>query len=314
MWNNSTLTDEKRIEDYHILIVSFLITIGPVGAILNFAFIVLTLSKKQLRTTGYEWFMVGIASMNFVYCLNNCITQVLVVIWNLPENGPTCSFASLVLVAAGMASYCIQPMFAINRYFFFFRPENIAKYFSKEKIFFLISILILLCVVLALIRYEINDFGRVSDTLCGIAHERMPISHELFFIIPLFIFKKISLYCAFKMRRYIKKVEKGNEGIEMESKPPSIEMSNELSDMKEMMRFLFIEVFLPISFEFPLVLVSLIKHKLPVPNIVVAFFVGVTIIHSLLYPIVVVTMLKPYKLVLGSMCGKLNRGNTIGQS
>uniref|UniRef100_A0A915IX51 G protein-coupled receptor n=1 Tax=Romanomermis culicivorax TaxID=13658 RepID=A0A915IX51_ROMCU len=108
-----------------------------------------------------------------------------------------------------------------------------------------------------------------------------------FFTSPMIVSHCISLYCAFSISKLISNQTQAKNDREWFSK---------IREAKFIIRFIYIEVFLPICMETPVfVLIFINRYFSPIPREVMAFWLGCFVVHGTSDPIVMVMVIKPYR-------------------
>lgn len=281
------LNSTSGIEPFQVVTACFLLFTGSVGIILNSAFLALALCKKELQS-DYSLFLNSGSVLLLVYSLNNATLEAFVVIKNKPGCSTICLLASIIFVSSGLSASCVKPFYALYQYWTLYYPEKITKYFSAKKSPIMVICTCIVCLILALIRFAVKDLGRVVRTFCGVYLGTTQMIVELVFVIPTAIFTKICVFCALKMRRSIKSTDR-----EVQK-----QLESNLPDAKIIVRFIFVEVFVPVLLEMPQMIVSMViraKGEDAVSSVLVAVVVCLPMLSSVVYPIFIVYFLKQYR-------------------
>lgn len=276
---------DHSMQIYQIYTVCFLSIVGRAGIILNAAFLALSLSKKELQN-DYSLFLNSIAFLNLIYCINNIVTEVLVIFNDVPGCSWICSLAGIIFVSSGLAASCIKPFYAINQYWTLFYPEKKAKYFTCRKSLIMVVATSIICLVLALIRFVVKDLGRINGTFCGVHLGTTNFIIEIAFVVPTAIFTKVCIYCVLKIRRLLRSEDSENK-IKLESRLP---------DARAVMKLIFVQVAVPGLLEIPMVIVSVVlRASVQVSEMIIAITVCLPTLAAALYPFFIVYFLKQYQ-------------------
>lgn len=270
---------------YHILILCFLFTTGPLGLILNATFIYFTIRHKELRK-GYTYFLCAIMGINTIYCMNNFILQTIVIIFNIEATQILCTVVGLILTTNGIAAVCVQSLLAVNRFCSLHHSHLVPKYFSTRNNTSMLICTYIFCFSIAIIQMILGDMKRVGNTICGPAIESMAISHICLFATPMFLSYSICIFSGYKIFSLVK-----NHQAMMAQQ----EMRSRIQDAKEIVHLIIFELSVPIVLETPVLIISFLTEGVHVPPMVMSISVCLFITHPVLDPIIVVIVMKPYR-------------------
>lgn len=268
-----------------ILILCFIIISGPVGVVLNAAFITVTISKSELRKE-YTWFLCGMAGANLLYCLNNAINQIIALVLGIGGESIFCQIVAVILGTNGLTAVCVQALLALNRFVALIYPQLKAKLFSNKKNAIMLISFYIFSLVLMIGLVFMNDMGRMVGTICGPKIEQMPLSHLCVFFIPMSLSYFICIFCGYKIFKFLKTHQQTAQRQEMRS---------QIQHAKEISRLIVIEIVVPLSLESPALFLSLLTTVLYIPNLVLTISICLFIIHPVFDPLVVVFVMKPYR-------------------
>lgn len=288
MSNISDLVNQDHdtsIRDSDIMMLVFLLTTGPLGVTLNLAFIIFTCCKQELRK-DYTWFLIGISASNIMYCINMAIPQVIVIILNVDQSSIFCQVVGVIVLVNGVSAVCIQPMLAVNRFVSLFYSHLLSKYFSRSNIVLLLFIMYVVCIALTTMLQVMGDVGRLGNSICGPKIQEMAISHVSIFVGPIFVAHAISIYCGYRILFLIRNHQKAAMRLDRGAR---------IQDAKDIFRLIVIELGVPICFETPALISCLLSGQIYVPQMIIVFTVGLFLTHPLLDPVIIVLVMKPYR-------------------
>lgn len=267
----------------------FVLITGPIGMILNFSFVVLTLTNSVLRK-GYSWFFCGLTSLNFIYCLNNSTTQVVVLIMDVGDDSAFCSVVSVLITSTAIGSVCMQSLISIQRFVGLVHANKQTVIFSPRNNFILTCFITVFSLGLTVISWKMGDMGRIGQTICGPNMSDMPTLHVAFLVAPLIISYAICAICGYKIKRLL---------INHESNMRHNEVGSVLlRDAQQIVRLITIELVVPITLEAPFLLCGLLRTKIYIDPMLIAISVCLFLTHAVVDPIIIVLVMRPYRNVL----------------
>lgn len=252
---------------------------------LNAAFIIITIRKQELQKE-YAWFLIGVAGANLMYCLNNAIPQVIIVVMDVEPTSTFCQVVGVVLLTNGVGAVCIQPLLALNRFVALYHSHLTAKIFTRRNNALMLAGTFLSCMCVSIGLVYLGDMGRLGNTMCGPQIETMAITHVCLFVAPMFVAYGICIFCGYKILYLIRSHQ---------SEARRRELGSRLQDAKDIFRLIILELAVPISIEMPVLILCMISSYIYVPLVVIAFAFGLFITHPVLDPIVIVFVMKPYR-------------------
>lgn len=277
-----------------ILMLCFLIVTGTIGILLNASFITVTLRKSQLRKE-YSWFLCGMAGANLFYCLDNTVGQVIALLLDVDGQATFCQMVAVILGTNGLAAVCIQALLSLNRLVALVYPQFKMKFFSNIKnaimliSIYIISFMSMICLMCT------GDLGRMAGTVCGLKIESTPLSHMCFFFVPMSLSYSVSIFSGYKIFKFLKRHREAAQRQELRS---------QLQHAKEINRLIVIELVVPLSLETPALIVCLLTTVVYIPNLLVTFSICLFITHPVFDPLVVVFVMKPYRIFVKRMWRK----------
>lgn len=271
------------MNDYHVLCFVFLLISGSLGVLFNFTFFITSIRRQELNKV-YSFFLLSTSFMNFLYSANNAVLQPYILYVNIQPNTAYCSIVAVAVSFSGMGGVCSRMYVALSRFITLYYPARIPM-FSRRNNFLMITFTWIACLLLAMVLFFFGDMARLADTVCGPNIETMPFLRTFFFMIPFSVAYGICIYSAYKIWRLLKKHQKNSQVLGIRFK-----------DAKEVFRLIIIELLVPVCLELPLLFFSFFSNYIILPKLLLSAFVCLFIMYPTVEPVVVVLIMKPYKL------------------
>lgn len=285
----------------NIVCLFIIVTSGIFGLLFNASLGIMVTLKSDIRK-DYSVFIIGMATLNVIYCINVSVLQPITILGSFDSDGPVCQFTGFTLIMCAICSLLTQPLLALNRYSAVFHGQKHKELFSRRNISVMLVLVYSISFGLALSFYFLKDYGRFVNTICCLDIGNMPIFHIIgLFLIPLSVGYSITVFCAIKISRYLKRHEK-----QMDQR----EILPMLKETKQIVKLIYLDLCIPLVLECPPLAMCILLHYVNVEPVIIALTVGCFVLHATTDPIVVVLVVKPYRLETKRLINKL-RANIV---
>lgn len=274
------------MDDYQTLCLVFLLVSGSLGVVLNIGFLVLSFRRVELNKC-YTFFLSSVSFMNFIYSANNAILQPVAVAVNVSQKSAYCTLVAFTTSFSGLAAVFLRTFVALNRYVSLCYPTKQKTMFSRRNNWIMSVITVFISVFITFIFYFLDDLARLGNTVCGPDIETMPFIHTLVFMVPISVVYGICIYSGYNIWRILKRHQANAERL-----------GSRLQHAREILLLLLIELLVPILLETPLIISTVLRHCMTVPKMALSAFVCLFISYPVVEPVIVVLILKPYKLAV----------------
>lgn len=253
----------------------------------------------------YVYFIISIAMMNNIYCIDIIVFQPIIIFGDYNETSTLCQVTGFFIIFSASSAILTQPLLALNRCSAIFDRNKHSEKFSKKNIAFMLLFIYLLSFVISFSFWLLNDYGKLHDTICSLNLGTMPSFHLiLIFLLPSYSAYAVSIICAWKISRFLKKHE---------SETRRLEIRTMVRETKQIVKLIFIEIFVPLALECPAFMMVILIKYIPIEPILFSIAIGCFVGHNITDPLVVVFVIKPYRLAMKQMLNKL-RNNTVSGS
>lgn len=289
-----------RMIESNIVMLCFLLMTGPLGVILNVAFITLTLRKRELRKSNYAAFLCGMSIANLSYCSFNSVPQVVAILRDLDPNSDFCQLIGMSMIVNGVNAVFIKSLLELSRFVALYYSQLHGTIFSPRNNVIMILFTCLLWIALSVVLHILGDLGRTVGTVCAPNIERMPIGHFFIFASPLVLSYCISIFCAYKILFIIRN---------QQAAAVRLRLGSRLQDGKDIFRLICIELAVPTMLEMPALVMLLLTTQVYIPPVILTFFIGLFFVHPVLDPVIIVFVLKPYRTIATNIWSSVRGSN-----
>lgn len=285
----------------HIVVVVLIMVFGVLGVVFNSAVVLMSILRSDLKQ-DYVSFIIGTATANVIYCINIATLQPIVILGGFEDKGILCQLTGFITIMSGTISLLTQPFLALNRYSTLFNREQHSKRFSKRNIIFMILSVYVLSLITSICYLLLADIGRLGDTICALDLDSMAIWHFLIIsIIPVSISYIVAITCGVKISIFLKKYENDSRKQEMRTM---------VRESKQIVKLIFIELFVPLGLECPIIIIIILTKFTTVNPMLISLAIGCFVLHNPTDPAVIVLIVKPYRAAMKKMANSL-RNNTV---